>query len=279
MLRPWSATPYGFPVDELLGPVEQLGDGQFAVPPNATGRGTVFGGQLLAQLVHATQVSSSTHPLRSLHVAFSRPVTSNQNYLIEVASLSSGRNAGSAQVTVRQGSRTCVTGLATYLAPQDLDPANDLDAPVVPTAATGSAEGLSLPGVEYRRTGSVDLFDPTVSASARLQLWGRARDASDGTEGTAAATIAYLSEPLPLAASLLPHKGWSLAEAYSRYLPSVVSHTVWFHRNSTSAAAWWLFDISGVSITAGRVFARGDVFSQEGLLMASFSQENLLRPC
>jgi acyl-CoA thioesterase-2 len=55
-----------------------------------------------------------------------------------------------------------------------------------------------------------------------------------------------------------------------------LDHSIWFHR-SFRADEWLLYAQDSPISGGGRAFCRGSLFSREGLLVASTTQEGLLR--
>jgi acyl-CoA thioesterase II len=57
---------------------------------------------------------------------------------------------------------------------------------------------------------------------------------------------------------------------------SVLSHTLSFHE-PIDAKNWYLLAQSSPYAGRGRSYGRGDIFSEDGALVASFVQENMIR--
>jgi acyl-CoA thioesterase-2 len=133
---------------------------------------------------------------------------------------------------------------------------------------------MGLVEVESRLAGGGDLGEP--AGDPEMLVWVRAGEAAAGTVA-AKAMLAYASEPWFVAAALRRHEGWSQDQAFTRFVPAVVSHSLWFHEHE-DLAGWWAFQASSPHLRHGRVFGRADVRSAAGRLLASVSQENLLRP-
>ena len=57
---------------------------------------------------------------------------------------------------------------------------------------------------------------------------------------------------------------------------SVLSHTLSFHE-PVNAGDWYLLAQSSPYAGRGRSYGRGDIFSEDGNLVASFVQENMIR--
>jgi len=253
-------------------------DGRY-LAPHVDGHGggaVVFGGQLLAQMVMAAGRELDGKPLTSLHAVFARPGRFDLPISIDVDVLHAGRSAASASVTVHQGGAPCVSALALAMASQP--DVGRHTAPMPPVAGPDEAAPLvtALRDLEVRVVGDVDLSDPTGGGPAAVELWVRAPDAPDDLL-VAQALLAYATEPHFVGTALRPHEGVSQAHSYERFVPAVVSHGLQFHA-PFRARQWLLLALSSPHHAAGRVVGRGDVFTEEGELVASCWQENLLRP-
>jgi len=55
-----------------------------------------------------------------------------------------------------------------------------------------------------------------------------------------------------------------------------LDHAMWFHR-SVRVDDWLLYSIDSPSASGARGFSRGEVYSLDGTLVASTSQEGMLR--
>ena len=58
---------------------------------------------------------------------------------------------------------------------------------------------------------------------------------------------------------------------------AVTSHSLWFHRPFVSTDCLLVSQTSPV-LTGARAFGEGEVHTQDGLLVASFAQESMIRP-
>ncbi len=55
-----------------------------------------------------------------------------------------------------------------------------------------------------------------------------------------------------------------------------IDHAIWFHR-SFRADQWLLYQCSAVSTSSARGLAHGSVYAEDGALVASTTQEGLIR--
>jgi acyl-CoA thioesterase-2 len=62
-----------------------------------------------------------------------------------------------------------------------------------------------------------------------------------------------------------------------RFVGASLDHAVWFHRPAR-ADQWLLFSVEPVTNFGARALARGTMHTEDGVLVASITQEALLRP-
>ena len=72
---------------------------------------------------------------------------------------------------------------------------------------------------------------------------------------------------------MLPH-GVSFAQKDMQV--TSLDHAIWFHR-PFRIDEWLLYDMDSPSASGGRGFNRGNIFNQQGQLVASVCQEALIR--
>jgi acyl-CoA thioesterase-2 len=92
----------------------------------------------------------------------------------------------------------------------------------------------------------------------------------------APALATYATDLTLIGTALRPVDGLSQLGNGTTFTSAVTSHNLWFHRPFTTDS--WLLLRQHSPVTAhGRCFGRGDVFSEDGNLVASYAQEALLR--
>jgi len=249
----------------------RLDDGRFEAP-HVAGHGngsTVFGGQLLAQMVAAACESVSPAPLTSLQAVFARPALFDRPLLIDVDVLHRGRNAVGATMTLHQGEAPCAGAVVLAIAPQSLDGVHSAAAPDVPGPQDSAPVPQRLHGVEIRLAAA-------PQDRPEKYLWMRAEGVDAGPRSKA--MIAYCSESFFVETALQPVDGLSIEDAFKRFTPNVVAHGLAFHHDSPDASQWLLHALAAPHLSAGRGFGRGDVYTASGELVASITQEHILRP-
>jgi acyl-CoA thioesterase II len=91
--------------------------------------------------------------------------------------------------------------------------------------------------------------------------------------------LAYLSDDLPTDAVRASHPQARANQTDAQpveFFGTSLDHTIWFHRPHR-ADMWHLFDVTCHHFVAGRGLTIGHVFDEEGLHVATFAQEVLLR--
>jgi len=104
-------------------------------------------------------------------------------------------------------------------------------------------------------------------------VWIRTVDALPDDQMLHKNLLADVSDYELLGTSTLPH---GLPFGRGRVIMASLDHALWFHRK-VEIDRWILYAMDSPSASAARGFARGQIFSQEGHLVASTAQEGLVR--
>jgi acyl-CoA thioesterase-2 len=122
-------------------------------------------------------------------------------------------------------------------------------------------------------TRSLTDLDGSEAGPTEYELW--MRTATTGPE-LAPALTAYTSDLSLIGTALRAIDGVSQHDAGTAFASAVTSHTVWFHR-AFRTDDWLLLRQHSPLLAYGRCFGRGDVLTGDGVLVASYAQEALLR--
>jgi acyl-CoA thioesterase-2 len=255
--------------------LEEIGPATYEAPHVEAGRGVVFGGQLIAQAIVA---SSREHPEkrpRAVHTLFAQGVLADEPAEIRVESMHGGRNLASATVSFCQHDRICARSLVLL----DVDEPDLIrharPMPVVPDPDPAKATADPLAAPETLIVGDVDIIDPERSGPPSLQMWVRFAGAP-ADDVTLRALLAYPTDGWLIATALRPHLGFGQAMAHREISTGVVSHSISFEA-LFAPEDWLLIDHESVHAGNGRTFGRADIYAQDGRLVASFSQDALVR--
>jgi len=256
--------------------LEESGPGRFVAQNFAEGAGNVvFGGQILAQTIVAASTVDPDKALKSVHTIFARGADRDQPLDLEVEAMHVGRALASATVTARQGDRLCTRSLALLSAPEpDLirhgTTVPDVGGPDDAPPLGGGGEFW-----ELRVVGGVDISDPDQVGPPELHVW--VRFPGSGATGVAGqALLAYATDGFLIGTAMRPHAGIGQSMAHVSVSTSVLSHTLTFHE-PVDAGAWHLLAQESPYAGHGRTYGRAHVFTEDGSLVASFVQDNMVR--
>ncbi|WP_372508986.1 acyl-CoA thioesterase [Actinomadura madurae] len=138
------------------------------------------------------------------------------------------------------------------------------------------AENLSHHGAEVRIVGNVDLGDPEQVGPPEVAVWVRWPDAPRGDRARNHAISAWYTDNMLIGAAMRPHAGVGGSMAHASLSTGVVTHTLTFHEAS-DAADWHLLTNDAAYAGRGRVYGTGRLFTQDGTLVSSFSQDSMIR--
>jgi acyl-CoA thioesterase-2 len=256
--------------------LDPTGPGAFRAQNFAEGAGSVvFGGQILAQTIVAASTVDPSKVLKSVHTVFARGADGSQPLDLEVEALHVGRALASATVTIRQGDRLCTRSLALLSAPEP-----DLIRHGAPAPEVGQPEDAKpLHGAgefwELRVVGEVDISNPDEIGPAELFVWVRFPGAkASGMIGQA--LLAYATDGFLIGTAMRPHAGIGQSMAHVSISTSVLSHTLTFHEQ-VDAGEWHLLAQESPYAGGGRTYGRANIFTQDGRLVGSFVQDNMVR--
>lgn len=265
-------------LSELLSSLdlEEVGDGRYVGTNAIAGPGVVFGGQLIGQAVVAAARGHADKRVKTVHTVFARSGAPDTPVDVDVDVMHAGRAFASSAVTIRQGDRLCTRSLVLLSAdePDLIRHAEEMRAVASPDQSSRLAHGA--PAWDARIVGDVDISDPGAVGPAELDVWSRFAGAPDDPI-TNQALLAYATDPFLIATAMRPHAGVGQSQAHVSLSTGVVSHTLTFHE-PFRAGEWLLLAHRSPYAGRGRTYGRADVFTEDGRLVASFVQDNMVRP-
>ena len=125
---------------------------------------------------------------------------------------------------------------------------------------------------EFRPVKPPNIMAPQKAEPLR-NIWFRAVDRLPGDEALHRCLLAYVSDFNLLDTAMIPH---GFPAAPRKLVMASIDHAMWFHR-SVRVDDWLLYATDSPSASGARGFARGSIFSRDGRLVASTSQEGLMR--
>jgi acyl-CoA thioesterase-2 len=106
-------------------------------------------------------------------------------------------------------------------------------------------------------------------------VWMKSIEMLDDDPGLHQRLLAYISDYQLLSTATLPHGDVNLLRGNLQM--ASIDHAMWFHR-PCRVDEWLLFSYDSPSASGARGLARGQIFNQGGVLLASTAQEGLIRP-
>ena len=252
------------------------GDGRFTATPSDDGRGYLAAGELAAYLSFAASSMWPDREIRSAHSVFLRQTFTSQPLTIEVSPLHVGGQLAAANVSIRQEDRQCASGHVVF-GPRGADlvrhqsTAPSVAGPEKFASRTGRGDRY----LDVRLVGDGDPYDPTYAGPASWTLWVQAPGLAD-RPGISEALISFAANSFLVSAAVLPHKGLTMDSAHNDLMAIIITSDVVFHA-PVSAGSWLLLQQESTNAGGGWVFGRGEAFDEDGTLLASFSEEAMLR--
>lgn len=265
-----------FSLDNVLSCLDlrEKSPGQYVGDNLALDYHRVFGGQILGQtLVAAASAAADGKQVKSLAQLFPREGDSAQPLTYAVTKHPEGRTFGSTGVVATQGEKTVSVATVSLHTPEEGLVREDA-APNAGRPEDAVEVDLGMVPWETRIVGGVDLADRSTGP-ARLQFWMRTPQLPDDV-ALHQALLAHATDLTLIGTALRPVEGLSQADAQVRFTSAVTSHNVWFHA-PLRMDSWLLVDQHSPVLAGGRAFGRGDVWTQDGRLVASFAQESMIR--
>lgn len=264
-------------VPDLL-ELDELEGGRYQVhhpDQSPEGRDVVFGGQLLAQMIMASdRAGGGAKDPKSIHAIFARAGTYAQPIELQVDSLQSGRTWASDSVTALQGDRLLSRALVLMHADEPDLMRHGAQMPKVPRPdETAAGAGLGFPGTELRTIAD----PPDAPGGVPTQLfWHRYSDKVDSVAANDA-ILSWATNGFLIGLAMRPHRDVvDISQAHRTISTGVIAHTLNFHER-IDVSQWLLVAQEATYAGRGRIHGRGLVFTEDGQLVATFSQDSMAR--
>jgi acyl-CoA thioesterase II len=273
--------------------LEKIGENQFNGLSKNVGSPNVFGGQVLAQALNAAyRTIFNQRVLHSMHAYFLEAGNLNFPITYNVSIIRDGGSFSTRRVTAIQGEKTIFILAASFhkteegyehqiemksniKPPEELQSWTDLVVKYGEFLPDKMKTFLQMDRpIEFKPT---ELFNPMEKKdlSPKLDMWFKLKgDTSELDLATKQQILTYISDYNILSAALRPHA--SVAH-YGNTQTASLDHSMWFFRDF-NFEDWMLFSIESLSASNARGFAKGNIFSRDGKLIASVAQEGLMRP-
>jgi acyl-CoA thioesterase len=255
--------------------VEPDGEHRYRGTSDGGSRMVVDGSQLLAQSIVACSKSLPSHSVRTAHAVFVRTVDAERDLELDVDVLHRGRTFASAVVTVSQGGGRCAS--VTVLSDVEQEdvishrhPMPDIGAP-----SDGVPCHMPMVGRELLLVGMADPNDPDETGPPVIDAWLR-YDPIPLRPDLAKALVAHFTGHLSISTTMRGHPGIGTAMAHDTVSTGVMGISVSFHE-PVDWEGWLLYHHESTQVGRGMSYVRGQVFTEGGVLIASFTQDGMIR--
>jgi acyl-CoA thioesterase-2 len=286
-----TATELNFALQDLLD-LEQLDNNLFRSKVNQPNHvNALFGGQMLGQGLKAAALTVADRNPHSLHAYFLLAGANDTPVIYDVEPTRDGGSFSTRRVVARQKGRTIFSMEVSFQRDEPghehaIDLEGDVPDPDALLNIGQLAEkfSINLPHnasralsrsrlVEIRPVVPEDFF-LRKAASPRGRYWIKTGDALASDMLTQRAALAYISDYFLTSTSMLQHAESLWA---GKVMSASLDHALWFHR-PCRVDDWLLVDAVSPFAGGGRGLARGQIFDRQRRLVASVTQEGLIRP-
>ena len=270
--------------------LEAIDDNIYRGESRDIGSAQVFGGQVLGQaLTAAHHTVNSDRRAHSLHAYFLRRGDMNAPIIYEVDRARDGGSFSVRRVVAIQHGRPIFNLAASFQKPETglehqaempqvkgpdgLQDLTEVDAAVLKKIPEKVRRFLTRKRpFEFRLVHPIDFTTPERRPPLKY-VWIKAVDRLPDDQALHQNLLAYISDYELLGTSTLPH---GLTFDRSRVMMASLDHALWFHRDFR-VDEWLLYSMDSPNSSGARGFSRGQFFTTDGILVASSTQEGLVR--
>jgi len=242
----------------------------------AEGRQVVEGAQVLGQAIVAAAKRFPGKSVRSVHGVFARAVLAGPPVEFGVDVISEGRSTATAVITATQNAKRCMTFTALADVPTTDVIRHHLPRPSTAPPHDANVFDLPMAGREVRIIDVVDIHSPDEVGDPEIYAWVN-YDTVPSREDWAKALVADFTGHLGIATTMRAHAGIGTSQSHLTISTAPMTLTVSFHE-PVSWNGWLIYSHESTQAGAGMSYIRGTVHTEQGELLASFSQESIIRP-
>jgi acyl-CoA thioesterase II len=249
--------------------------------PNTWPGGRLFGGLVAAQSLRAAiDTVDVPHYIHSFHGYFLRPGRQGTPIVFQVDRIRDGRSFTTRRVTGIQNGEAIFTMSASFHKdgedgidyqlpkasdapdPDEIDPQNSM---------FGVRTSFFMP-FDLREIGPT-APEPDGTFRSTRRVWFRTAAALPDDPSIHACVITFMTDMAVVVAARPPTGG----PPWEGFMGASLDHAVWFHR-PVRADDWLYYDLHALSDYNARGLARGVIYTRDGTLGVSVTQEALIRP-
>lgn len=239
-------------------------------------RQVVEGTQVLAQAIVAVAKRFPDKSVRSAYAVFSRVVLVGPPVELDIDVVAEGRSTATAVVSASQNGKRCISVTVFTDVPSEDVIRHHLPRPAVTPPAQANHTEMPMVGRQVRLVDVVDVNSPDEVGPPELYAWLHYEPIPQ-RDDLAKALIAYFTGHLGISTTMRAHEGIGTAQAHLTVSTAPMTISVSFHE-PVRWDGWLLYTHESTQVGAGMSYVRGAVHTEEGELIASFSQDALIRP-
>lgn len=267
----------------LLNVVER-GEGRFEGLRKQGGVGRIYGGEVVAQaLAAAFKTVADNRMVHSLHAYFLRGGDERHGSSYKVEADFDGRSFSNRRVIASQNDEVILNLAASFHVPEPghhhqmtmpevMSPEDLSDHQDVMRKLQQSGERAWTSSPFLKRPWPIEMrpvFYKAESNRQPLAYWFRAAALVEASQWMHRTMMAFISDMGILSASGLLHRIQDLQGAS-------IDHSIWFH-DDVDMNEWMLYHIESPWSGSARGVGIGHIFNRSGRLLATVSQEGLIR--
>lgn len=281
------------PVAELVSllDIERIEVNLFRGQSPNDGMKRVFGGQVIAQALVAAYRTIDARICHSLHAYFIRPGDPSVPILYEVDRSRDGKSFTTRRVTAVQHGEQIFNLAASFQVPEEgyvhqspmpntkrpseLKSEDELRAMAKDHVPKELQKQFARPRpIELKPVDPRQMISP-AKTDPKKEMWMRLRGKVDANDiPLQQCLLAYASDMGILDTATKPHGvNWFTGGVQMASL----DHSMWFHE-PFDISDWLLYTMDSPSASGARGFNRGEIYTEAGKLIASVTQEGLMRP-
>lgn len=266
-------------VVDLINP-KQVGrywfSGQSPIP-----QGRIFGGQVVAQcLLAANQTVPEELVAHSMHAYFLRAGNPQEPIEFEVDPIRNGRSFATRRVVARQNEQAIFNTSVSYqiveggishgeempevAAPETIQPSN--------SSSSQENEKYNLLDLFQIERRQITAFSDAPQPPHQIN-WFRTRGQLGNDPRLHQAVLAMITDFSLLGTGFLPHR---VGDWRKEFMFASLDHAIWFHA-PVDINKFILYQCDSPWAGNARGFNRGSIWSEQGTLLASVTQEGLMR--
>ena len=240
-------------------------------------RQVVEGTQILAASIVAAAKRFPEKSIRSAYSVFARAVLVGAGPVeLGIDVISEGRSTATAVVTATQNGKRVITTTILADVPTADVIRHQLPRPQVAEPAQAHESSMPMVGRQVRLVDVHDVNSPDEVGPPELFAWLH-YDPIPTRDDLAKALIAYFTGHLGISTTMRAHEGIGTSQAHLTVSTAPMTVSVSFHE-PVRWDGWLLYGHESTQVGAGMSYVRGTVHTETGDLIASFTQDALIRP-